>query len=421
MIESIEQISYHILIMILPMVIYHLFIKEDKRSRKKFISFLFATLMLSLFLTMSNPAIFSDGYQYDFRVIAIIIAFLYGGAKPGLMIVMLMLLYRFLMGGNGFYVTAVNYIIAAVALIIISRYFHSYPLKNKLLSISCFYWGIAATRAISLLMLNELEQLISMLIFSFITYATLLILVLIIENLDIQIAYKKQIKNAERLNTISQLAASVAHEVRNPMTSVKGFLQLMKMSGDLNETQSRYVAISLEELERTEGVINNYLSLAKPSKDIDEEIRISSEIQSAIDIITPYTNNHNIAIVSSIEDALFIKGKRNELKQALLNIMKNGVEAIVSNGTLTINAFRKNNSVCIEIIDNGIGMTKTQIQQLGTPYYSTKTKGTGIGLTITYNIIKEMNGTISVNSKKDAGTTFFIEFPFLKSSAQSEV
>lgn len=416
MIESIEQVSYHILIMILPMVLYHLFIKEDKQNRKNFISFLFGTLLISLFLTMSNPALFTGGYHYDFRVIPIIIAFLYGGVKPGVLMVGLMLLYRYWVGGSGFYITLVNYFIATVALIIIRRSFSSYPLKNKIYSISIFYWGIASTRAISLLMVNELEQLISMLIFAFLTYATLLILVLIIENLDIQIAYKKQIIEAERLNTISQLAASVAHEVRNPMTSVKGFLQLMKTSGNLDETQNKYIAISLEELERTEGVINDYLSLAKPAKEVDEKINLSFEIRSAIDIITSYTNTHNIGIVSSIEDGLFIKGKRSELKQALLNIMKNGVEAIDSNGTLTINTYKKNNSVCVEIIDNGIGMTKKQIQHLGTPYYSTKTKGTGVGLTITYNIIKEMNGTISVKSKKDVGTTFSIELPLLKIS-----
>ncbi|MBP1082906.1 ATP-binding protein [Bacillus capparidis] len=417
MIESIEQVSYHILVMILPMVIYHLFIKEDKLNRKKFISFLFGTLFISLFLTMTNPVLFSDGYHYDFRVIPIIIAFLYDGVKPGVMLVGLMLMYRYWFGGNGFYVTLVNYFIAAVALILISRNFSSYPLRKKLYSISLFFWGIAFTRAISLLLLNELAQLISMMLFSFLTYVTLLILVLIIENLDIQIVYKKQIIDSERLNTISQLAASVAHEVRNPMTSVKGFLQLMKTNDNLNEKQMKYIAISLEELKRTEGVINDYLSLAKPGKEVKEEIQISFEVQSAIDIITSYTNTHNIAIFSSIEEGLFIKGNRSELKQALLNIMKNGVEAIDSNGTLTINTYKKNNNVCIEIIDNGIGMTKKQIQNLGTPYYSTKIKGTGVGLTITYNIIKEMNGTISVTSKKDVGTTFCIELPLLMINA----
>jgi two-component system sporulation sensor kinase B len=413
MIESIEQISYHILIMILPMVIYHLFIKEEKRNRKKFLSFFSGTLSISLFLTMVNPASFSDGYHYDFRVIPIIIAFLYGGAKPGSMIVVFMLAYRYSAGGNGFYITLVNYFIGTIALFLMNRSFSSDPLKKKLYSITAFFWGIALTRAISLLILQELEQLISMMIFSFLTYATLLILVLIIENLDIQMAYKMQITNAERLNTISQLAASVAHEVRNPMTAVKGFLQLMKTSDNLNAKQNKYISISLEELERTEGVINDYLTLAKPSKDEVEEICLSIEIRSAKDIITSYTNTHNIEIVSSIEDGIFIKGNRSELKQALLNIMKNGVEAIGSNGRLTINMSKKNNTACIEIIDNGIGMTKKQIQHLGTPFYSTKIKGTGVGLTITYRIIKEMNGTITVSSKKDTGTIFKIEFPLI--------
>lgn len=412
MLHSIEQISYHILMMLLPLIVYHLFIKEEKQRRHKMFSNLMFISLIMLFLTMSNPVEFSAGFLYDFRVIPIILAFLYGGVRPGILVIVIMLVYRYSFGGSGFYVTLINYSIAACILVYAKRKFDSCNLQNRLLLISSFYWVIAFTRAVTLIQIGQAEQLMFMLIFSILTWVTLIILVCFIENLDIQIANYKHIQSAERLSVVSQLAAAVAHEVRNPMTSIKGFLQLIKNDENLNKSQNKYIAISLDELDRTEAVINDYLSLAKPSSvKSDSKLNVTSELQAMVGIMTSYTNSHNIRILPCIQDELFSKGKQNEFKQAILNIMKNSVEAINENGTLAVNAYRKNDHVHIEIKDDGIGMTKKQAEQLGTPYYSTKDKGTGVGLTITYKIIKDMNGKIAVKSEKGVGTIFTIVIP----------
>ena len=237
-------------------------------------------------------------------------------------------------------------------------------------------------------------------------------LIFIIDNLDKQIIYDKQIQSAERLNIVSQIAASVAHEVRNPMTSIKGFLQLIKEEKNLNASQYKYIDISLSELERTEAVINDYLSLAKPTMtEVITELNVTAELNSMLDIITSYTNSHNFTINSSIHEGVFTLGKKNEFKQALLNIMKNSVEALNTNGTLTVSAYQKSRHVIIEIKDNGVGMSQKQLEQLGTPYYSTKDKGTGVGLTIAYKIIRDMKGKIVVQSEQGVGTVFTIELP----------
>jgi two-component system sporulation sensor kinase B len=364
---------------------------------------------------MSNPIQFSEGYLYDFRVIPVLFIFLYGGIRPGIILIIVMLLYRLSFGGNGFLVTIINYSIATLLLIVIKKKFESYTLKKKVLFISIFYWVIAATRAISLIQMNEVGQLSFMLFFSILTWSTLILLVFIINNLDKQIYYYKHIQSAERLNVVSQLAASVAHEVRNPMTSIKGFLQLIKKENNLNASQHKYINISLSELDRAEAVINDYLSLAKPTTlEVIKDLNVTIEIHSMIDIITSYTNTHNIMISASVQQGIYTKGKKNEFKQAILNIMKNSVEAIYTNGTLTVNAYQINKSVFIEIKDNGVGMTKKQIEQLGAPYYSTKDKGTGVGLTIAYKIIRDMNGNIFVQSEKGVGTVFKIELPAIQ-------
>ncbi|WP_102346353.1 ATP-binding protein [Bacillus sp. Marseille-P3661] len=411
----IENISYHILVVLLPLVIYHLFIKEEKQNRSKVFSKFMLISLTMLFLTMSNPLLFSEEYLYDFRVIPIIITFFYGGVRPGIAIIVIMLLYRFSLGGSGFYVTFINYTIAGLILMMMREKFQFlYSIKKRILLLSIFYWAIAITRAVSLLQLQQVEQLFFMLIFSIFTWATLIILIFIVENIDIQIAHYKHIQSAERLNVVSQLAASVAHEVRNPMTAVKGFLQLIKQDNNLNESQNKYIDISLDELLRTETIINDYLLLAKPTTtEGNEDLNVTLEVKSMIDIITSYTNTHNIVVNTSIQDSLFSEGKKSEFKQAILNIMKNSVEAINLNGTLTVKAYKQNNNIYIEIQDNGIGMTPSQVKQLGAPYYSTKDKGTGVGLTIAYRVISDMKGKIIVKSEIGVGTIFKIELPLV--------
>lgn len=412
--HSIEQASYHILIVLLPFIIYHLFIREEKHYREKIMSKLMLLSLTTLILTMSNPVQYSEGYLYDFRVVPILFMFLYGGFWPTLVLIITMIGYRYFHGGAGFLITIVNYAIAAFLVMLIKKKFDTYSIKRKVLVVSILYWLITLTRAILFIVTDRLDHFAFMLIFSFLTWITLIILFFIIDNLDKQIIFDKHIQNAERLNVVSQLAASVAHEVRNPMTSIKGFLQLIKQDKNLNGSQYKYIEISLSELERAEAVINDYLSLARPATtEIVTELNVTAELHSMLDIITSYTNTRNIKIDSSVQDGIFTKGKKNEFKQALLNIMKNSVEAVDSNGILTVKAYEKNNRVLIEIQDNGVGMSHKQLEQLGAPYYSTKDKGTGVGLTITYKIIRDMKGKISVQSEQGVGTIFTIELPTL--------
>jgi len=406
-----KDILYHFLLMLFPITIYQNFLKEDNRVRRLLHSKFLFIVLITLILTMSNPIVYHEGFIYDFRVIPIAIAFLYGGIRPGLLTITVMLLYRYASGGGGFYVTLFNYIIAAILLILIQRKFDSLQMKTKIFMISGFYWAIACTRGVTLVMMDQTDQLPFMLAFSILTFVTLVIIVFMIENINKQFALKEELERTERLNVVSQLAASIAHEVRNPMTSIKGFMQLLKEDSNLNSTQKYYIKISLDELDRTESIINEYLSLARPVSPQNEPVNLSHEIKNTIDLITSFTNVHNIEIHSCIEDSLYTKGRRGEIKQVLLNIIKNGVEAMGTKGILTIRAYNKKSIHVIEIIDNGVGMTQQQVKRIGTPFYSTKDKGTGVGLSISYNIIRNMKGSIEVESELNKGTTFTIKLP----------
>lgn len=258
---------------------------------------------------------------------------------------------------------------------------------------------------------NQIQQIRFMFIFYSITWICLMMVVFVIENVNQQIEIRKKLHRDEKFNIISQLAASVAHEVRNPLTSVRGFLQLLIDDENLKSTQKNYIEIALSELDHAQSIINDYLSLAKPNTEELTSINISDEVKKTIALMTSYSNIQNITIKTNIQDSLHIKGNSNEMKQVLVNIIKNGIEAMDAGGVLSVDTIEKNGIVSIEIMDSGKGMTKSQLNKLGTPFYTTKEKGTGVGLTISFQLIQAMKGKIKVKSEPGKGTTFTIQFP----------
>ena len=358
---------------------------------------------------MVHPIEMGEGFFYDLKVVPILLAFVYGGLSTSILLTVILIGYKFFMIGNGFYINIVNYSIVGAIFLILKNKLIALTFRGKWKIIKGVYWLCAFTRVIYICITDQAAQLPFLLVYTFTTWGALYIVISMIQYYEEKILNQKKIQMAERLNVVSQLAASVAHEVRNPMTSVKGFLQLIRVDSNLSEKQRKYIEISLGELARTEMIISDYLSMAKPvSKEEENHLDIAAELRGVIEIMTSFTNNHNIIIDAIIPNNLSCKGKRNEFKQAMINVMKNSVEAMNGNGVLTVRAYTLGEKIYIEIEDNGIGMTSKQLKQLGTPYYSTKDKGTGIGLTLVYRIIRDMKGEVSVVSKKGHGTTFRI-------------
>jgi two-component system, sporulation sensor kinase B len=221
-----------------------------------------------------------------------------------------------------------------------------------------------------------------------------------------------ELQRAERMNAIGQLAASVAHEIRNPMTVVKGFLQIFHSKEIMSTEEKEYIQLMITEMNRAETIINDYLSMAKPDIDDIEVINCTDVIRTVSDLINSYAMmKNNISIELSIQGEYFVKGNKSELKQVLLNIMKNAIEAMKEDGKLTISLNSDQQRVYFNISDTGIGMTEEEMIRLGTPFYSLKEKGTGIGLMVCYQIIERMKGYIEVKSEKNVGTTFTISIP----------
>jgi two-component system, sporulation sensor kinase B len=222
----------------------------------------------------------------------------------------------------------------------------------------------------------------------------------------------RELQRAEKMNAIGQLAASVAHEIRNPMTVVKGFLQIFLAKDEMSEEERMYIRLMIEEMNRAETIINDYLSLAKPDLEKTESIDCKELAEKAMDLMNSYAKmSKNIIMLTPVLDQVTVRGNKNELHQVLINILKNGIEALKNGGELSLSLYAEGQYGVFEISDTGIGMTGEELQRLGTAFYSLKEKGTGMGLTVCYQIVDRMKGKIDVKSEKDIGTTFKIYVP----------
>ncbi|MDN3017786.1 ATP-binding protein [Paenibacillus sp. BSR1-1] len=223
---------------------------------------------------------------------------------------------------------------------------------------------------------------------------------------------QKELQRAEKMNAIGQLAASVAHEIRNPMTVVRGFLQIFLSHEKLSEAELSYIQLMLDEINRAEKIINEYLSLAKPDLDHIEMVNITDVVIKVSDLMNTFAfMSKNISLKTNLDEAVLVRGNKSELKQVVINIVKNGIEAMRSGGTLSINVKSFKTYGLIEIKDTGIGMSAEEMERLGTAFYSLKEKGTGIGLMVCYQIVERMKGKIEVESEKGEGTTFRVYIP----------
>lgn len=221
--------------------------------------------------------------------------------------------------------------------------------------------------------------------------------------------FNNELQRSEKMEIISELAASVAHEVRNPLQVTRGFLQLLseKSTGD----EKRYLHMALSELDRAANIITDFLTFAKPEFEQVSILNIYDEFKHIESILLPLCHLNGGKMLLEVEDNLRVKGNSSKFKQAFINIIKNSIESLDEEGTIQITAYAKVDKVYIHIKDNGEGMEQSVLNRLGEPYFSNKTKGTGLGLMVTFRIIEAMQGEIRFTSKKGAGTESITRLP----------
>lgn len=216
---------------------------------------------------------------------------------------------------------------------------------------------------------------------------------------------------SEKLAIAGELAAGIAHEIRNPMTSIKGFLQLIQQ-GLLKES---YFEIIMSEFDRIEFILSELLVLAKPQVKRFESAVLQEILKQVLVLLTPQANLNGVEIRENFEEEpLLLECDENQLKQVFINMIKNATEAMPDGGHLSIDIVRVNEYAArVRLADDGVGIPKHILSRLGEPFYITKEKGTGLGFMVSKNIIEQHNGTIQVDSVEGQGTTIQVTLPLI--------
>ena len=234
---------------------------------------------------------------------------------------------------------------------------------------------------------------------------------------DITLFKKESLKmqQKEKLIALGQMAAGIVHEIKNPLTAIKGFSQLIKYKGQDAKMQE-YACMIDRETEIINKFISDFLTFAKPCPPDLKQISLNETIESMKLIIDTNTFIRGIKVFFDLisEDKLVV-ADANQLRQVILNIVKNAIEAIVDNGGSEIKISTKyhqqTEEMSVTIFNNGKAMTAEEKLMVGTPFFTTKTKGTGLGLSICFQIIKEHSGRIEIESEEELGTSFIIYLP----------
>lgn len=370
-----------------------------------------ASILAALLLTMAFPVRFDGGMEFDLKLIPVFIAFFYLSRIDSFILIAVMMLISTILGLDGVMLTAINYSVILLVFFAIEKMYHGTTVKKKILLGLLVYTLITSTRLGKMINSGNQEDFIYLFIFSVVSFIALTVTIYIIEMTNSQLKMMHELHKAEKFSAISQLAASVAHEIRNPMTTIRGFMQVLQGEKNLSVDQNLFISISLQELDRTQTIIDNFLSLAKPNTGGTSDLNLSDLLREIIDFMRSYSHLANTELVEGIEKNLWIKADAHEIRQVFINIIKNGIEAMPAGGSIYIIAKVDKGYVKVQFRDEGVGMNKDQLERLGNPYYSTKEKGTGLGLMISYDIIYRMRGKIRVESEEGKGTTFTIILP----------
>jgi two-component system, sporulation sensor kinase B len=423
----IQQLLLNMLIVITPVLLYQIFWLDRKQQSEPVVNRrIMAVICLGMvLLCMTYPFELFQGFRFDFRFIPIALCFLYVSPRYALGVSALLILYRIYLGGIGMYSTPFTLLFG---LGMLALYRRSLPVNGS----RTYQVMAGAVLGLLLGLISALTSLVVRFWFDyeisvpFFTYFSLYILLhgitlglvtYVIEQIKENLELRNKVQHNDKMHVLSELAASFAHEIRNPMTVARGFVQMMNQQ-DLNEEKRQiYSSMVLEEMDKTQSIINDYLSFARPQLEAISLVDAKQLIERATSSLETYAELRNVKVELHLQDKLMISANADKFTQCIVNLCKNGIEAMPSGGTLQIVGAVQSQTVCIDVIDQGIGMTSEEIGRLGNPFFSTRGKGTGLGMMVTYRVIQNIQGRIDVTSEVGKGTCFSILIPSLTTSS----
>lgn len=219
---------------------------------------------------------------------------------------------------------------------------------------------------------------------------------------------ESELSRLDRLKTVGEMAAGLGHEIRNPMTTVRGFLQMLGDNPEFQDYQEVF-SLMIEELDDANSIITEFLSLAKDKPLYSEQGNLNDILMAIYPLISADAIKSDKEVKMELKNIPDLMLDSKEIRQLIFNMTRNGLESMQPGQVLTIKTYQKDDMVVLQIQDQGCGIQDEILENLGTPFYTTKDMGVGLGLPICFNIAARHNARIDVNTSSQ-GTTFWINF-----------
>ncbi|RSK27953.1 PAS domain S-box protein [Bacillus sp. HMF5848] len=223
---------------------------------------------------------------------------------------------------------------------------------------------------------------------------------------------QEQVMRAQdKLATVGQLAAGVAHEIRNPLTSMKGYTEFLQLD-EKSEERQEYLQIILEEIDRVNAIVEEFLLLANPHAVKLENKDIIPILKNVLTLTEFEARKRDVKFhFMTDHSSIWVNVDEDRIKQVFLNFIKNAIEAMPNGGDIFVKAVLEKGELSISIQDTGTGIPKEVLQRIGEPFFTTKKKGNGLGLMVSFKIIESHNGKVHVSSEENKGTIFNVVLP----------
>ena len=390
--NAFKIILEYIILLSFPTLVYLIYLFTNKNINSKNIYF-----CLSLLSSIYLIKCFGSNMLMSFLVLSIvvIISYIYDYFIPSIILSILIILI-YINNFNNTYILGITYIM----ILVLYKFKIKKPLYLELSIILSLTVYILWIYKFNNTYFNSNLIMISI---CYIFISNMFYLMCIEGNMILKVYMDyKELKKDEQIHLS---LFKITHEIKNPIAVCKGYLDMINTS-DIDQVE-RFIPKIKSEIERLLVILEDFLSINKVNNNTDiMDINMLLE-----DVIYKFKDNKNIEIKNNlIDDEIYINGDYNRLNQMFINIFKNSIEAIDKNGKININSYKKNNNYIVTIEDNGIGMNKEILSKMREPFYTTKNRGTGLGMSLIYEIATSNKVKIEYLSKENIGTKVILKF-----------
>lgn len=393
------------IVVVFPILVYTFFIVyEENMKLEKSNIMLKISLFISMYLALYFKKYVSLNYQISCLILPIILSYLYNEGKVALILSTLLCLHSCFSLNYNIYTSIIFFLLLYLAY---KKYSKSNMSSKFLINSSIVLMLIyfVANLIISYNDIVMLDEIISLIMYSLIIYA---INYGINESKNI-ISLHMNLKEFEKEKNIKLNLFKITHEIKNPLTVVNGYLSMFDVT-DI-EKSKRYISILKNEVNRTLNLLSDFMEFTK-IKVVKKECNFNDLISDVKEVLIPFFVKKNVSYSFCVQNNIIVNMDYNRIKQVIINVIKNAVEACrESNGMVTTTAFTEEDYLIIVVKDNGIGMDKFVLDNILVPFYTTKDNGTGLGVSLSKEILEAHGGTINYDSVKEKYTTCKIAIP----------